>query len=486
MKRLVLMLTLMSALAAGAAAQDLNSKVKDAVDGLSTRLNSSVAVRIGVVTLAGTDTPGALSRYLYDRINAHAPVNPKFRVIAPTRGIERVRPDEPWKGFIKGTYIQEGTNVRVTLQLVKDPGGEIIDSKEMLVSLQELQDLGVDILPDNIKTAAEAEEKDGILPPAPEPVPPVIHDPIPANTFRLAAWPNSESRTYLDGDTLEINVEAERDCYIKVYHIDVNGAMKLLFPNTLNRNNFLPANTVRTVPEAPVQLLLEAPYGQESIMVAASTQPYNEKDLEAEFTQILQLSRDAVRNAAYRGVRLAVKGSPAAETAATRFNFTILPPAYADEKFAYQKPADMAATARSMRDAARKQGGTFTGNEREGAFAYGGVHGTYRVSGDKLLFTIRYANGKTSEPLNRSAGAAYSFSFDKPRNVAQAVQTVRAGIQEKGGVFSGNEQEGNFRAGGISGQYRIAGQVKVSIMEKPLIVPNALIEKEVKSFFGSK
>jgi len=65
----------------------------------------------------------------------------------------------------------------------------------------------------------------------------------------------------------------------------------------------------------------------------------------------------------------------------------------------------------------------------------------------------------------------------------QAVQAVRSGITAKGGTFEGNEQQGNFKASGITGRYSVADRVSVSISEKPALIPNSLIEKEVRSYF---
>jgi hypothetical protein len=86
----------------------------------------------------------------------------------------------------------------------------------------------------------------------------------------------------------------------------------------------------------------------------------------------------------------------------------------------------------------------------------------------------------------RSRGSGFNFSFTRPGNISRAVQTVRSGIEGKGGTFSGNEQQGNFNASGIAGQYRVADMVNVTITEKPFIIPNSLIEREVKNYFGGK
>jgi hypothetical protein len=80
----------------------------------------------------------------------------------------------------------------------------------------------------------------------------------------------------------------------------------------------------------------------------------------------------------------------------------------------------------------------------------------------------------------------YSFSFDRPSNLTQAVNTVQTGIEAKGGTFTGDERGGNFQASGIVGEYNIVDKVNVTIIDKPGIIPNSMIEKEVKKFFGVK
>jgi hypothetical protein len=105
---------------------------------------------------------------------------------------------------------------------------------------------------------------------------------------------------------------------------------------------------------------------------------------------------------------------------------------------------------------------------------------------DTVRFALYYLDLFSGNAGTRTRGAGFSFSFSKPSDVDRAVRTVRSGIEGKGGTFSGNEQQGSFRAGGIAGQYRVADVVNVTITEKPFIIPNSTIEKEVKNYFGGK
>jgi len=73
-----------------------------------------------------------------------------------------------------------------------------------------------------------------------------------------------------------------------------------------------------------------------------------------------------------------------------------------------------------------------------------------------------------------------------PEDISQAIQTVRSGIENKGGTFNGNEKQGNFQAKGITGQYQVSNLVSVIILDKPFVIPYSLIEKEVKNYFNVK
>jgi hypothetical protein len=92
------------------------------------------------------------------------------------------------------------------------------------------------------------------------------------------------------------------------------------------------------------------------------------------------------------------------------------------------------------------------------------------------------------QPLTNAAaklrGSAFSFSFDKPADIAQAVQSARTAVQAGGGTFSGNDQEGNFKISGVTGQYRVQDKVQITIISKPFIVTQSYIEREVKKYFS--
>jgi hypothetical protein len=173
-----------------------------------------------------------------------------------------------------------------------------------------------------------------------------------------------------------------------------------------------------------------------------------------------------------------------------KFSYTILPQKIIEEVFSYQKPENMGKFVKEFRNTVQQDGGTFNGNERAGAFTMGHFSGTYTVTATTIDFSFKYP---VEDSLSRGAASktrgidkTYNFSFSKPADITQAVQTVRSGIESKGGTFSGNESKGAFKASGISGSYNIQNAVAVTILEKPFVIPNSMIENEVKKFFGVK
>jgi len=478
MKKIVLAFVLMILCAALIAAEGYDSKVREAVFRLASRLTSPIEVSMGRICLDGTQSQTALSRSLYNKIGDHAQDTGKLKIIVaePPRAGETRGARDPTgavsrKGVIQGTFRQGDNEVYITLQLISDPDGTLMGSSpEFSVPISELKSLGIDILPANIQTVQEVKRQEEVFAPPVKPV----------SALTIEAWPDSDSYTYFVGDKMRIYLLASKDCYVRVDYADAAGKMQLLFPNQFNTNNVLKANIVSVIPQAPIELVMEPPLGMERVWVRVSTQPF--ANIEREYAVVKNVTSSVVNES--RGGSLQFNpGGQAAEIAETYFSITTLDASYFDEIYSYKKPANMAETVQSMRAEVIRQGGAFNGNEREGTFSVGGMTGNYSVIGDQFIVRTRNTGNNFTQ---RSRGAGFSFSIDKPQNISQAVQAVRTGILGKGGTFEGNEQQGTFRASGISGQYSVSDRVSVSINEKPILIPNSLIEKEVRSYFVGK
>ena len=153
--------------------------------------------------------------------------------------------------------------------------------------------------------------------------------------------------------------------------------------------------------------------------------------------------------------------------------------------YSFEKPSDMATVIQEMRSIASNFRGTFSGNEYGGSLSGFGSNTSliYSVNGNMIVFTITLV-GDVNNTIKQKL--SHSFSIDLPTNISRALDAVRAGIESKGGTFYGNEYGGYFRNSGIMGNYVVRENVTFYIFEKPFIIPNSLIEREIRNYFVGK
>jgi hypothetical protein len=423
--------------------------IKRAVDALAAGLQIQTETVIGSFTMTGTDIPSELSVYLTEKVTHYAKNNQerKYRVTESVTEQAAV---------FSGFFTKRNDRVDVTFELsTPNRDGSHIFS------------ISVDLLENIIGIAVEPENINNMI---------ILDEVVPVmatETIPIEARLNSSTHTYKHGDELKLTVTADRDCYFKIMHIDVNKKIKMIFPTKNDSNNFLRSNASRAVFDNPNnRRVLCGPYGAEWLVVVAS--PVQFPGIEREYNE-------PWKTATEEAIRAATAGAGQA-----RYAITVTKP---HEEYEYPLPSNMTAFYQAIRDDAQRQGGYFEGNAASGFYIINNIRGSYLISSDKpgtiefaAYFLDTYSGSTTTG--TRTRGSGYHFSFAKPQDINHAVQTVRSSIQEKGGTFAGNEEEGNFKSGGITGQYRVSEMVSVTISEKPFVVPHSLIESEVKKYFG--
>jgi hypothetical protein len=432
----------------------IEAGIKKAVDTLAARLKTTTETVIGTFLLTGKNAPSELSLFLSEKITHYATENQgrKYKIV---EGV--LTPGEPEnRAVLNGFFTKRNDRVDVTLKL-STPGGEADGSQIFSLSLAVLGQIPVAIEPPNVNTMIVLDE--------------VV--PVPVNeTINIEASFNSGTFTYKHCDDLKLTVTADKDCYFKIIHIDVDNRINMIYPRTGNDDNRLSANVSRAVFDNTNRYIMYGPYGAETIVVAASHVQF--PNIDKEYGQPWrQATEEAIKNA--------IAGAGQA-----RYPISILKP---HEEYEFTKPPNMTETWQAIRDDAIKQNGYFEGNTSSGFYIINNVRGSYLVPPDKpdtIQFASYFLDAYTGDANrgSRTRGQPYNFSFSKPQNISHAVQTVQTGIKSKGGTFTGNEQQGSFRASGIAGQYKVADRVEVTISEKPFVVPNSLIENEVKNYFG--
>jgi hypothetical protein len=448
MKKIILSIVFIFIFTSLSSAQDFDSRVMEAVNNLASPVRNTIDITVEDIYLEGTQTQSGLSRNLYNKIIIHALGTGKFRIINRTRELNNTRNAQT--GSIRGTFSLQDNNVLIKLNLFNN--NNLVNSNQFTVPVSELS--GIEILPSNLKQT-------------------FVFPSAQANqAFQILAWPNSDTNTFIDGDEFKINIRANRDCYFKIYHIDHNNIIQLVYPSATSGNNRLRANVARAIPDDGRGYVIQAPFGQDTIIVVASIQPFG--NIESEFSQTQQANQRLIDNL--------ITGQVFAY-----FNFTSLPATYFDENYVYSRPNNMREIVSSMRSEITRQRGSLTGNEQNGTFSYPGVQGQYAISGDRFIINLRYLGNQIAPSLSKGSGRIiHSFTIDRPRDISGAIQSVRSGIENSGGTFSGDEQQGNFRAKGITGQYIVADRVNVNIMDKPFVIPNSMIENEVRAYFSGR
>jgi hypothetical protein len=376
--------------------------------------------------------------------------------------------------------------VDVTLEL-STPDGEGNGSQIFSLSAAELARWEIAVEPENPKNV---EDMDAVFAALAGEGDTNGQSPDTAGGIHIQAWFDSESRAYMHRNPLNMTVMADRNCYFKIIHINVTNQMRTIYPNAYDKNNYLRANMPRAVFEGANYMLYE-PYGVETILLVASDEQF--KDIEKEFIApwtacTAETLREAVRG--NRGGDFEGSSEPIrfSGTGEARYSITILKP---HEEYEYRRPENMTEAVQILRNDVVQKGGVFEGNETSGYGILNNVRSSYRVPRDKpdtVQFAVYYLDSFSGGPNAGvwTRGSGFNFSFARPGNIGRAVQAVRSGIEGKGGTFNGDEQQGSFKAGGIAGQYRVANVVNVTITEKPFVIPNSLIEKEVKSYFGGR
>jgi len=150
--------------------QNLETKIKEAVDGLALRLNFAMDVSIGAIIRDGVDTPDFFSRYIAGKVRKFAVNHSLFTVVGPTRGMPTVgmptrgmlTVDTPTvdmpsgmpshqntvrQGIISGTYVVLDNVVEITLELTSN--NVVNNSQSFSITIAELNRMGITIDPPN-------------------------------------------------------------------------------------------------------------------------------------------------------------------------------------------------------------------------------------------------------------------------------------------------------------------------------------------------
>jgi hypothetical protein len=293
---------------------NLDAEIDRAVLELGRSLGAQIAVGMGRISLEGGGTVTDLSDFLKRRIAYSASrMYTKFRVQGQSAEYagQSSAADGGFTGaLIGGSFSALDGGAEVLLQLVS-AGGEgrtILGTGKFFIPEAELHRRGLSVLPprgDGVITKTEFEEKQKALAPYEGAY----------NAFGLELRPNDLDGVYYDGEYMNFFITAKRDCYFKITHVDVYGNSRRIYPLDRRDNNFLRAGERRLIPDN-ARYRLNAPFGEEYILIAAYERPFN-----AGAEPAAPVSRESVS----RGLTVESPEGPAVPAATAMFSYTILP-----------------------------------------------------------------------------------------------------------------------------------------------------------------
>jgi len=91
--------------------------------------------------------------------------------------------------------------------------------------------------------------------------------------LRVEIWTDKSS--YTVGNEVEFRLRSNRDCYVTLLDLQTSGGLYVLFPNSFQRENFVQANRIYTIPspDAPFSINASGPTGVEGVKAIAAIKP---------------------------------------------------------------------------------------------------------------------------------------------------------------------------------------------------------------------
>ena len=129
---------------------------------------------------------------------------------------------------------------------------------------------------------------------------------------------------YREGEKMVVLVTVNKSAWLKVYHVDANGIVRLIWPNAFTPGRRVDPGAVVSIPGPGDAFAFDMtpPFGTEFIKVVASTQPFAAEETAVGGAAFAELGSDA-RAAMTRGI--AVKAAGPEERAEAMASYIITP-----------------------------------------------------------------------------------------------------------------------------------------------------------------
>ena len=280
---------------------DIETLLKSSLTALYTDQSRPMVICFGNFTYADKGMGSEFSRYLENHISLALKKCPQFELFAKDKLEDILETQEltlsdlfseenaiqmgnlkSIRAILSGRFFDAEKNIEVFFELTSIETGTVTGSTNAIIPKSAIPK-NISLLPNNyndalvvLKELEDIQEKED-------------------ENLSIKTWiKRGNGGTYVNGEELVIHFYANQDCYLKLYHIDVNGNMKLIFPNQYHRNNMIKKDTIYTIPDESYGFAfkLGEPFGTEFIKVVASTKQF--KEIEQSFKDLGKGSEELI------------------------------------------------------------------------------------------------------------------------------------------------------------------------------------------------
>jgi curli biogenesis system outer membrane secretion channel CsgG len=305
---------------------NLDGEIDRAVADLARGVSGKTTVAIGRISYGDTQTVSSLSAYLKNGIAASALRRDNRFAVADdsasagfaveTRGLTVEAPAANGtpsgiggdiQAVILGNFTPVDDGAEVSLRLISvSRNRQVLAAANFVVSGEELRRRQLSLLPEISRAEFEAKQ-DAVRPYAGG-----------NNRFTFTVTPDDLDGVYYDGEYMSMRLYAERDCWFRIVHVDVNGTAQVIYPTTSRDNNFIRAGETRSIPDN-TRYRMGAPYGEEYILTAAYDRPFRSEPGSGARISNQEIARGLTVEPMEGG------GSAQSPLATAKFSYTILP-----------------------------------------------------------------------------------------------------------------------------------------------------------------
>jgi Domain of unknown function (DUF4384) len=144
----------------------------------------------------------------------------------------------------------------------------------------------------------------------------------PSAPLKVKAW--TDKKEYKDGDKIKMYLRGNKPFYARVLYKDASGQMIQLLPNPFRQDNYFNGGSLYEIPAGndKFELAISPPFGDESIIVYASSSQLGEIGVQAEGGVYAVTTQAPEIGLKTRGIRLQAKPAQAgvsSKTAASEF-----------------------------------------------------------------------------------------------------------------------------------------------------------------------